>query len=347
MINVIERQRKLKNSIALYLDYRIGGKRIQEPTGLHIYPGNDEVTKQLNKDNRIRFQLLQNERQNELLNGIVLLPVNKQKIDFIQYYREYFIKFPTKERRANAVLKKLISFHKGNVLPLAAINEPFLLRFKNFLESNLTGETPHNYFKLLCKVIRYATKERLFAVNPAEDIPIKRMEGVPKDTLTIEELRTLYNCECSNDGVKRAFLFCCFTGLRYSDVSILKWENVQDGILSIVQAKTQHGLTAELHDNALCLLGKEKQPTELVFSLPTTANGYNKVVKNWVKKAGIEKHITAHCGRHTFATLLVMNGVDILSVSKVMGHKTIKYTQRYTRVDDNMRKKAIQMLPVI
>ncbi|MEO8770864.1 MAG: site-specific integrase [Ferruginibacter sp.] len=346
MINVIRRQRKLKNGIALYLDYRICGKRIQEPTGLHIYPGSDEITKQLNKDNNIRFEILRNDRQKELLNGIALLPVNRQKIDFLQYYKEYFVKYPTRERRAASVFKKLQAFHKGNVLPLAAIDEAFLVKFKNFLESKLTGETPHNYFKLLCKVIRQATKERLFAVNPSEDVIIKRMEGIPKDTLNIEELKTLYACHCSNDTVKRAFLFCCFTGLRYCDVSKLKWENVQNGILSIVQSKTRHNLTAELHQTALSLLGNVGSATDLVFSLPTN-NGYNKVVKGWMKKAEIDKHITAHCGRHTFATLLVQNGADILSVSAVMGHKTIKYTQRYTRVADTMRSQTIQKLPTM
>ena len=66
-----------------------------------------------------------------------------------------------------------------------------------------------------------------------------------------------------------------------------------------------------------------------------------------MKKAEIDKHITAHCGRHTFATLLVQNGADILSVSAVMGHKTIKYTQRYTRVVDSMRRQTIERLPAM
>lgn len=346
MVHVKKRTRKLKNSIALYLDYRIAGKRIQEATGLHILQGNDNRTKQLNKDANIRFEILRNDRQMQLLNGIAQLPVNRHKIDFLQYYKKYFINFPTKERRAAAVLSKLISFHGASILPLAAIDETFLIRFKNYLENKLTGETPHNYFKLLCKVIRYASKERLFTVNPAEDIKIKRMEGKPKDTLTLEELKILDSYYCSNDNVKRAFLFCCFTGLRYCDVLKLKWGNLQNGIISIVQAKTGYNLTADLHDTAIRLAGIPKDADDLVFNLPTN-NGYNKVVQYWVKSAQINKHITAHCGRHTCGSLLVSNGADILSVSTVLGHRTIKYTQRYTRVTDSMRKQAIQKLPVI
>ena len=111
MVHVKKRTRKLKNSIALYLDYRIAGKRIQEATGLHVFTGNDDRTKQLNKDTNIRFEILRSQLQTQLLNGIAYLPVNRQKIDFIQYYKKYFTDFPTKERRAAAVLNKLISFH--------------------------------------------------------------------------------------------------------------------------------------------------------------------------------------------------------------------------------------------
>lgn len=346
MINVIKRERKLKNGIALYLDYRIAGKRFQEPTGLHIYPGNSDEIKQANKENLIRFEILRNEKQRQLLNGIAVLPVNKQKINFIDFYKAYFVKFPTRERRAKSVLIKLIAFSKSDVLPLAAIDETFLNKFKGFLESNLNGETPHNYFKLLCKVLRHATKEGLFHINPAQDITIKRMPGVPKQTLTTDELQILSETNCSNKEVKRAFLFCNFTGVRYGDVKDLKWGNIQNGVLSFVQSKTNHNLTLELHPTALSLLGKHKNAEDLLFSIPGH-NGCNKILKNWLKKAQIDKKITWHCGRHSFATNLVSNGVDILSVSSVMGHKTIKYTQRYTRVNDSMKKRAIQMLPSI
>lgn len=68
MVHVKKRSRKQKHSIALYLDYRIAGKKVQEATGLHIYPGNYEQTKQLIKDINIRFELLRNEKEKQLLN---------------------------------------------------------------------------------------------------------------------------------------------------------------------------------------------------------------------------------------------------------------------------------------
>ncbi len=347
MVHVKKRSRKQKHSIALYLDYRIAGKRIQEATGLHIYPGNDERTKQLNKDNNIRFELLRNEKEKQLLNGIAFLPINRQKIDFIAFYREYFIKFPTKERRANAVLKKLLAFNKRPILPLAAIDEYYLYNFKNYLEEKLTGETPHNYFKLLSRVLHFAVKQGLFNVNPAEDVSIKKMEGVRKQTLTMEEIQLLQTSPCSNKAVKNAFLFSCYTGLRYCDVSRLIWEHIKDGKVSIKQAKTGFTVTVDLHKDALPLLGSPSDSTEKIFKLPTSANGCNKVLKGWVKKVGIDKKITWHCARHSLATNLILHKVDIVSVSSVMGHRSLSHTQRYVNIADSMRKNAIEKLPMM
>ncbi|MBS1779710.1 MAG: site-specific integrase [Bacteroidetes bacterium] len=347
MVNVIKRERKLKNSTALYLDYRVNGKRFQEATNLHLLPPKDERARQLNKENLIRFEKLRIERQNQLLNGIVPLPIDKKKFDFFQYYKEFFQKFPTKERRADAVLKKLQLFHQKSSLPIAMIDEGYLVRFKNYLEEKLSGETPHNYFKLLCKVIRYATKEGLFNINPAQDIRITRKAGVAKNIVTMDEIRVLVEADCSNSAVKNAFLFSCFTGLRYCDVSRLKWGNITNGKVSLVQAKTGYVVDIELHINATRFLTDKKDDNSLVFDLPSTLNGCNKVLKAWVYKAGIEKKITWHCGRHSFATNLILHGADIISTSSLMGQRSIKYTQRYVKIADSMKKQAVQLLPNI
>jgi integrase len=345
MTKVNRRERQLKGSIALYLDYYIGDQRKQEATHLHIYPGNDDRTKQLNKDNNIRFEILRNARERELLNGITALPVNRSKIDFFKYYQQYFIQHPTKERRAAAVLQKLQAYSKRTVLPVSVITEHFLHGFKHMLEASLSGETPHNYFKLLAKVLRQATKDGYFTSNPADGVAIKRQEGTPKETLTIDELKVLLATECSNDGVKRAFLFCSFTGLRYCDVSKLKWKNISNGVLSIVQSKTRKAATQELHETALQLLGKAGQPEDLVFTLPTTLNGCNKVLKYWVKKAGIGKKITWHCARHSTATNLVLNEADIVGVQMVLGHTSLRHTQKYIHNHNIICNNALQKLP--
>jgi integrase len=232
-------------------------------------------------------------------------------------------------------------------LPITYINEDFLLKFKEFLELSLTGETPHNYFKLLSRVLHYATKEKLFEINPATDIRIKRKEGTLKNVLSIEEIRTLANTNCSNPAVKNAFLFCCFTGLRYCDVSRLQWQHILNDKLTITQAKTSFKVEVDLHDSAKKFMGLAGQSHELIFNLPTTLNGCNKVLKLWVQKAGISKKITWHCGRHTLACNLVKQGVDVLVVSKILGQTSCKHTYKYIKQADLKLRDALQKLPVI
>ncbi len=349
MITVRKKQRKLAKSTALYLDYTLSGKRILEPTYLHTYPSNDEPTKQLNRENLIRFEILRSQRQTELLNGIVPLPVNRQNKDFFKYYVEYFKRFPTNERRAAAVLEKLKEFYPKSVLPVTHITEGFLLNFQTFLDKkcNLSGETPHNYFKQLCRVIKFATKERLFTTNPAADIKMKKRKGIPKNILTIDDIQTLYNSKCSNDAIKRGFLFCCFTGLRYCDVSKLTWKDIQDDKISIIQSKTGRVVNIDLQGNAGLFLGEQTEQSSPIFSLPTTLNGCNKVLKAWVKNCGINKKITWHCGRHSFATNLHLYGVDLETIADMLGHSSTKHTRIYAQTVEAMRRNAILKLPLL
>ncbi|PQJ10793.1 hypothetical protein CJD36_012550 [Flavipsychrobacter stenotrophus] len=347
MIHVIKKERKGKKGIALCFDYRVNGVRYVESTDLHLYYATDDATKQLNKDTLMRFEIRRNKLEAKLLQGYIPLPANRQKTDFFKYFEEHFITYPTRERRAVSVLKKLKAFHKKEQLPITSIDESFLEKFKSFLENHLTGETPHNYFKLLSRVLHYATKDRLFDTNPAADIKIKRLEGITKNVLTMDELRLLTDFECSNDGVKRAFLFCCFTGLRYCDVSRLQWQHISDGKLTMVQAKTKFKVEFDLHDNALFFMGIARDPQQLIFDLPTTLNGCNKVLKGWVLKAGIDKKITWHCGRHTMACLLIALGVNDTAISKVLGQTSTKHLRNYTKRADFNLKSAISKIPLL
>jgi site-specific recombinase XerD len=72
-----------------------------------------------------------------------------------------------------------------------------------------------------------------------------------------------------------------------------------------------------------------------------------KALRHWVARAGIEKHITWHCGRHSFATNLLSNGANIKVVSELLGHSSLKFTQKYLRALDDQKKAAINSLPAI
>lgn len=333
MINVNEYRRKCEKGEALYLDFYLNGKRITKSTGYVLLNGKDTATKQLNKETRIRFEHLKFEKQMQLMNGInTPMTVKRQRTDFFKYFEEYMTLHYTKERRNSATLAQLRAFWKKDILPLTEVTENFLYLFKKHLEDKLTGETPYDYFKALKMVLKQATKEKLFITNPADDIKITKRENDPKATLDKEEVAKLANAYCGNENVKRAFLFSCYTGIRFCDIKVLKWVNITvDNRVKLTQVKTNEPLDNLLIQKALDLLGTRGDDNKLVFPLPT-GNGTNKNLKLWATKAGLEKKITYHCSRHSFATNVFDGTRDILTTSKALGHKSIKETQRYIRV---------------
>lgn len=81
-----------------------------------------------------------------------------------------------------------------------------------------------------------------------------------------------------------------------------------------------------------------------LFNLPSYEN-YSKSVKRWVKRAGINKHISWHCARHSFAVNILNNGANIKTVASLLGHSGLKHTEKYTRAVDKLKSEAINSLP--
>ena len=109
--------------------------------------------------------------------------------------------------------------------------------------------------------------------------------------------------------------------------------------MSVKQSKTGEVVATPLNSTAIKLLGEAKEVTDTVFVLPT-ANGANKTVKAWVSRAKITKAITWHNARHSFGTNLIFNDVDVLTASKLLGHTSMKHTQRYVDTAAEMKQKA-------
>lgn len=83
---------------------------------------------------------------------------------------------------------------------------------------------------------------------------------------------------------------------------------------------------------------------DLVFSGLITLGRSNEILPKWAEKAGINKHLTFHCSRHTFAVLAIAKKVDIYTVSKLLGHQSITVTEIYTEVLDNSKKEAMEAI---
>lgn len=353
-MGVTYREIKLKDNkrVTLEFDLNLNGKRrMFRPKITYVQNPRTAAERQERKEKRQLADRMAARMEVDELYAINMLDKGFQcNKDFFEYCDEFIErKAPHCEMRTyRAMVEKLKTFNKRSKLLCSEINEEFLITFKDYLSSTLNGSTPFNYFKKLKRIIKEATIAKHFKADPSQYV--KNLKGISaeKDILTVEETISLSETHCSNDDVKRAFLFSCLTGLRFCDVKALVWSSIsRENVLTVVQIKTKERLVMPLHPNAVDLLGKRKKTGEsLVFNLPTHT-GCLKILKKWTSDAEVDKHITWHCSRHTFASSLVFEEVGINTVSSLLGHKDLKQTQIYVRTAELSRTTAINKLPNI
>jgi integrase/recombinase XerD len=111
------------------------------------------------------------------------------------------------------------------------------------------------------------------------------------------------------------------------------------------KARQSSGVVIPLNDSLLSIIGEAPVDKNcLIFDLPTYESCC-KSVKRWVKRAGIDKHISWHCARHSFAVNILNNGANIKTVASLLGHSGLKHTEKYTRAVDKLKEEAINSLP--
>lgn len=354
---------------SLYLQFYFGYDKVQDPnTGkekikhkrkkevLELYVHSKPRTPEERESNRQTLALAKSIRQrkeDELKSKkLNITDRNKNKINFIDFADQFLKNYINKDVRivkyCVSYLRKFILLEQGKeyILPVD-INERFGLKFKKYLEENLNGETPHNYFTKFKKICKEALEEGLPVDKKIAGIKNKRNEGLKKDILTIEEINLLATTELKNKEVKRAFLFCLNTGLRFCDVKILAWDRVSGNQVIIKsQEKTDKPVYIDLNKNAIQLMGSKGKADELIFNLPSLTSCL-KQLKTWASRAGIEKNLTWHSSRHSFAVNLLIYKTDIKTVSSLLGHAGLKHTEKYTRVVDRLKREAVDSLPNI
>ncbi len=144
-------------------------------------------------------------------------------------------------------------------------------------------------------------------------------------------------------------MFCCFTGLRYSDVSSLIWKDIRktDSGLSIFiqQRKTKKYTVIPLGEQAIRWLPERgaRLDEDHVFSV-STLGACDRALGHMVKRAGVTKRVTFHTARHTFATLAFEAGGELLTVSSLLGHASVKTTERYAEVKMAKKVNAVNLV---
>ena len=120
-----------------------------------------------------------------------------------------------------------------------------------------------------------------------------------------------------------------------------------DGGTRIVfrQKKTKGLEYLDIAGQAVRYMGQRGKADERVFAGLKYSAWHNLALREWCLKAGITKHITFHCGRHTFAVLQLSLGTEIYTVSKLLGHRELKTTQVYAQIMDAKKREAVNRIP--
>lgn len=213
----------------------------------------------------------------------------------------------------------------------------------------LSRNTIATYFGKLRACLRHAYRNGLIERNLAELVEAVTMDEAERSYLTLAELQHMATADCRLPGVKRAFLFSCLTGLRRCDVERLTWEQVveEDGFtrLKFRQKKTRGLEYLDISPQAALLLGPRAKSAEHVFADFHYSSHSLKRLREWASDAAVDKHITYHTSRHTFAVLLLSTGSDLYTVQRLLGHRSIETTQIYAHIFDSQKREAVMRLP--
>ena len=366
------REKRLNDgNVSLYLDMYYMGARKKEGLKLYLVP---EVNAAAKLQNRNTLKLAEQIKAERILDiqqhGLVNWEnVKKGRMTLAAWVEKY-----TKDengltpasmrskRNAQARVEQYLLYIGKPNLALKEVDKDFCKGFIAFLKTctfnngkkTLGSTTCRIFMNRLAAALNMAVREGLIDSNPFKLLDAKekpQKKSAMREFLTIEELRTLIATPCRYEIVKKAFLFSCFTGLRYSDMMALKWNEIHkaaDGKTLYIeheQVKTKNMVTIPLSNEALKWMPRKSKGDERVFhQLRITSTTVEVVLGEWMQEAGIRKHITYHCSRHTAATLLLTLGADLYTVSKILGHRSIRMTEVYAKIVD---KKKIETMNLV
>lgn len=222
---------------------------------------------------------------------------------------------------------------------ITEIDYQFVSRYDKWLrDSGIAHNTRTSRLRLLRAILNEAKKRDIITSNPFDRYRIPGMVS-KKGYLTMEQVEQLEQMELEgyDELVRDAFLVGCYTGLRFSDVVNLRQEHIVDGWLVKTMLKTKFTVELPIADlfggKMVKLIAKyEGDIGRLTKKLGSNAT-VNKRLRGLLDAVGADAKITFHSSRHTFATLLGQQGVDLPVVSKLLGHRKVQTTEIYREVD--------------
>ena len=373
------REKKLKNGKrSLYLDFyppiiNEGKQTRREFLSLYVYEKpKTELEREHNKETRMLAETIRSKRQLDLqANPHGFISPRRKNASFLDFFRKIVEGkrklSPSAFRRWRAILNHLEDFSGGSCT-FAQVDPHFVERFRDYLlnceahkcklsESKaalrraankpiLAQNTAKEYFDRFVSAVKVAREQNYLDSDPAAKVQLIKLTTPKREFLLLEELRRLAQTPGDiSDVLRRAALFSSLTGLRYSDIENLTWGNIRrdsanETTLHLKIKKTGEQLILPISDEAREFLGEAGKPNEKVFKDLKYDGMTNIYIERWTKAAGIERKVTFHGFRRSYATGLITLGEDIYTVQNMLGHSDIRQTQIYARLVDEKKRIA-------
>lgn len=263
--------------------------------------------------------------------------------------------FENNNRSANYVREFIRNRYKRTDVALHELNHSFISNFDTFLRNNkvMKKNTSVKSLRTLKQVIGIAIANGYIRADPFAKFKIKR-EIVERDFLTNEELQRIINHNFTTSRLQRVrdiFIFACFTGLSYSDLRTLEPQHIlkdENGRMWIKKKRVKTGILfrVPLLPIAKLILDKYREEERLlpILNIGTT----DEYLKEIAALCGIEKRISSHTARYTFATTVTLtNRVSLEVVAKMMGHTNTRMTSHYAKVVDEYIGEEMDKLNII
>ena len=345
------REKKLNNgNKSLYLDIYRNGQRSYEFLQLYIIPERTPADRATNKNTYQAAELIRAQRMADIVAKQSGQPTTAAKhLLFADWLRQAETERTAQGARFGSVMRTAAK-HWTEFAPtarLADINKTTISAFiDNLRKKGLSQNSIHTIYSMISLSLRMAYKRDMIPTDPTAKIEDKpAIERVERAYLTAEELARFTAVQSSQAAeTKRAFLFSCYTGLRLSDIENLRYSDIEskDGrrVVSVTMQKTGKTVSIPLSQQASDLI---EYGIGQVFNLPARVT-VSRHLTAIAERARIEKRVTFHTARHTFATLSLSSGTPIEVVSSLLGHADIQTTQIYAKVVSQAKQQAIDNL---
>ncbi|MCC6819007.1 MAG: site-specific integrase [Bacteroidia bacterium] len=363
------------NRSSLYLDFYppIPDQETGEPTrrkflGLYLFENpKKDSDKNHNKETSEIAEKIRQKMDNQLNKPEIYTVYEEERLNqqaqlersFIDYFKELADQRKTSNHdNWMSCYNYLLNFTKGKCT-FKQVDEKFCNDFSRYLlnakslrsdKTSLNQNSAVSYFNKFRATLNQAFREGIIKEDIIGKVPTIKPTETKRGYLTQEELNRLAKTKCPSNTLRNAALFSALTGLRYSDIVKLKWGeidyNEEDGyVIDYKQQKTQSEEYLPISDQAFELCGYRQGKDDLVFKGLNNRDRYY-FFPLWLAAAGIDKELTFHCLRHTFATLQISNDTNLYTVSKLLGHKDLKTTQIYAKIVDKTKREAANKIKI-